>query len=46
MKKYLFILGLVGTALFTACSSADDLTEEKPNEASAVDKAKEASFTT
>lgn len=25
MKKYLFILGLVGTALFTACSSADDL---------------------
>ena len=44
MNKYLFIFGLVGTALFTACSSADDLTEEKPNEASAVDKAKEATL--
>jgi hypothetical protein len=28
MKKYLFICGLVGTALFTACSSADDLVKE------------------
>jgi len=32
MKKYLFILGLVGTALFTACSTADDLISEKPIE--------------
>ena len=30
MKKYLFILGLVGTALFTACSSADDLASVDP----------------
>jgi hypothetical protein len=32
MNKYLFILGLVGTALFTACSTADELTAEKPIE--------------
>ena len=31
MNKYLFILGFVGTALFTACSTADDLTAEDPN---------------
>jgi len=29
MNKYLFILGLVGTALFTACSTSDDLTAEE-----------------
>ena len=32
MKKYLFILGLVGTALFTACSSADDLVADIPSQ--------------
>ena len=32
MKKYLFILGLVGTALFTACSTADDLVAEIPSQ--------------
>jgi len=32
MNKYLFILGLVGTALFTACSSGDELIAEKPIE--------------
>ena len=31
MNKYLFILGFVGTALFTACSTADDLVAEDPN---------------
>ena len=31
MNKYLFILGLVGTALFSACS-ADDLTTVLPPE--------------
>ena len=37
MKKYLFILGLVGTALFTACSTADDLAAEKPIETPSED---------
>ena len=32
MKKYLFIFGLLGTALFTACSTSDDLISEKPIE--------------
>lgn len=32
MKKYLFIIGLVGTALFTACSSADDLVADIPSQ--------------
>lgn len=31
MNKYLFIIGFVGTALFTACSTADDLVAEDPN---------------
>ena len=31
MKKYLFILGLVGTALLTACSTADDLVADIPS---------------
>lgn len=31
MKKYLFILGLVGTVLFTACSTADDLITDVPS---------------
>ena len=29
MNKYLFILGFVGTALFAACSTADDLAAEE-----------------
>ena len=32
MKKYLFIFGFVGTALFTACSSADDLVADIPSQ--------------
>ena len=44
MNKYLFILGLAGTALFSACSTSDDLTSEEPNGAPAVDKAKEAAL--
>lgn len=31
MKKYLFILGLAGMALFTACSTADDLVADIPS---------------
>ena len=31
MNKYLFILGLAGTALFSACSTSDDLTSEQPS---------------
>lgn len=30
MRQYLFILGLVGTALFTACSTVDDMASEDP----------------
>ena len=30
MKKYLFIFGLVGTALFTACSTSDELAADIP----------------
>jgi len=41
MKKYLFIFGLVGTALFTACSTADDLISEKPFETPIVEEPKE-----
>ena len=44
MKKYLFILGLVGTALFSACSTADDLVSEKPNEAPPVEEPKETAI--
>ena len=44
MKKYLFILGLVGTALFTACSTSDDLTAEKPPVTPVVDQADEAAM--
>ena len=43
MKKYLFILGLVGTVLFTACSTADDLAADKPIETPSDE---EASVTT
>ena len=32
MNKYLFIIGFVGTALFTACSTADDLVSEIPSQ--------------
>ena len=32
MKKYLFILGLVCTALLTACSTADDLVADIPSQ--------------
>ena len=44
MKKYLFIFGLVGTALFTACSTSDDLTAEEPSVTPVVDQTKEASL--
>ena len=44
MKKYLFILGLVGTALFTACSTADDLVAEKPIETPPVEEPKETAL--
>ena len=44
MKKYLFILGLVGTALFTACSTSDDLISEKPIETPPVEEPKETSL--
>ena len=39
MNKYLYILGFAGAALFSACSTSDDLSIE---ESSAVDKAKES----
>jgi len=32
MNKYLFIIGLIGTALFTACSTSDDLVAEIPSQ--------------
>ena len=44
MKKYLFILGLVGTALFTACSTADDLISEDPNGTPPDDQATETAL--
>ena len=44
MNKYLFILGLVGTALFTACSTADDLVSEKPIETPPVEEPKETTL--
>ena len=44
MKKYLFILGLVGTALFTACSTSDDLISEKPIETPPVEEPKETAL--
>ena len=44
MKKYLFILGIVGTALFTACSTADDLVAEKPIETPPVEEPKETAI--
>lgn len=44
MNKYLFILGFVGTALFTACSTADDLASDKPNETPSVEEPKETSL--
>ena len=44
MKKYLFIFGLVGTALFTACSTSDDLMAEEPSVTPVVDQTKEASL--
>jgi len=40
MNKYLLIIGLVGTALFTACSTADDLISEKPIETPPVEEPK------
>ena len=44
MNKYLFIIGLVGTALFTACSTADDLISEKPIETPPVEEPKETAL--
>ena len=39
MNKYLYILGLAGAALFSACSTSDDLSI---GETPAIDKAKES----
>jgi len=39
MNKYLYILGLVGTALLSACSTSDDLSR---GDSSSVDKTKES----
>ena len=44
MKKYLFIIGFAGMALFTACSTADDLAAEKPIETPPVEEPKETSL--
>lgn len=44
MNKYLFILGFVGTVLFTACSTADDLVSEKPIETPPVEEPKETTL--
>ena len=44
MRQYLFILGLVGTALFTACSTADDLISEDPNGTPLDDQATETAL--
>ena len=44
MNKYLFIIGLVGTALFTACSTADDLISEKTIETPPVEEPKETAL--
>ena len=41
MNKYLFIIGFAGMALFTACSTADDLVSEKPIETPPVEEPKE-----
>ena len=42
MNKYLFILGLVGTAFLSACSSADDLVAGKPIETPLAEDSKES----
>lgn len=44
MNKYLFVLGLVGTALFSACSTSDDLSVEEPNVLLPDDKSKETAI--
>jgi len=44
MNKYLFIIGFAGMALFTACSTADDLVSEKPNETPPVEEPKETAL--
>ena len=44
MKKYLFIIGFAGMALFTACSTADDLVSEKPIETPPVEEPKETTL--
>ena len=41
MNKYLYILGLVGAALFSACSNSDDLSI---GDSSAVGEAKESAL--
>lgn len=44
MNKYLFVLGLVGTALFSACSTSDDLSVEEPDVLLPDDKSKETAI--
>ena len=44
MNKYLFIIGFAGMALFTACSTADDLAAEKPIETPPVEEPKETTL--
>ena len=41
MKKYLFIIGFAGMALFSACSTSDDLTAEEPHVTPPVEDPKE-----
>ena len=44
MNKYLFILGFAGMALFSACSTSDDLTAEEPHVTPPVEDPKEISL--
>ena len=44
MKKYLFILGFAGMALFSACSTSDDLIAENPNVTPPVEEYKDAAL--
>ena len=41
MNKYLFIFGFAGMALFSACSTSDDLTAEEPRVTPPVEETKE-----
>ena len=44
MNKYLFIFGFAGMALFSACSTSDDLTAEEPHVTPPVEETKEAAL--